>query len=64
MKPLGASSCKRFERGVELNDLSLPDLKSFSPLIDQDVFAALSLERTLATKSQAGGTSPDRVAES
>src|SRR6266849_6273922 len=51
------------ERRVELNEVSLEDLKSFSPLIDQDVFAALSLEQTLATKSQTGGTSPARVAE-
>ncbi len=49
------------ERKVELNDLSLGDLKSFSPLIEPDVFASLSLERTLATKSQTGGTSPERV---
>src|SRR6266404_5932489 len=60
---VGRIVVQAIERGVELNDLSLPDLKSFSPLIDQDVFAALSLERTLATKSQAGGTSPERVAE-
>jgi argininosuccinate lyase len=51
------------ERGVELNNLSLDDLKSFSSLIDTDVFESLSLDRTLATKSQTGGTSPDRVRE-
>ena len=51
------------ERGVELNDLSHDDLKSFSSLIDEDVFDSLSLERTLATKSQIGGTAPERVAE-
>jgi argininosuccinate lyase len=49
------------ERGIELNDLSLDDLKSFSPLIEGDVFESLSLERTLATKSQLGGTSPEQV---
>jgi argininosuccinate lyase len=51
------------ERKLELNDLSLDDLKPFSTLIEQDVFESLSLERTLATKSQAGGTAPERVAE-
>jgi argininosuccinate lyase len=50
-------------REVELNALSLDDLKAFSSLIEQDVFDSLSLEQTLATKSQTGGTSPDRVAE-
>jgi len=51
------------EREVELSDLSMTDLKSFSTLIEQDVFASLSLERTLATKSQIGGTAPARVSE-
>ena len=51
------------ERGVELNDLSLSDLQSASSLIDQDVFESLSLARTLATKSQVGGTAPERVAK-
>ena len=50
------------EQKSELNDLSLDDLRSFSPLIEQDVFECLSLERTLATKSQAGGTAQKRVA--
>ncbi len=51
------------EGGVELHELSLEDLRAFSSLIAEDVFAALSLEQTLATKSQTGGTSPARVAE-
>jgi len=51
------------EQQVELNDLSLDDLRSFSSLIEQSVFESLSLEQTLATKSQTGGTSPERVAE-
>jgi argininosuccinate lyase len=51
------------EQKAELNDLSLEVLRSFSTLIEQDVFDALSLEQTLATKAQIGGTAPDRVAE-
>lgn len=51
------------EEKLELNDLSLDDFRSFSPLIEPDVFEALSLERTLATKAQVGGTSPERVDE-
>jgi len=51
------------ERHLELNDLSLNDLKSFSALIEGDVFESLSLEQTLATKAQEGGTAPERVAE-
>jgi argininosuccinate lyase len=51
------------ERGVELGDLSLDELRSFSTEIESDVFAALTLETTLATKSTAGGSAPQRVAE-
>jgi argininosuccinate lyase len=51
------------ERGLELDELTLKEMRAFSPLIEEDVFAALSLEQTLKTKSQAGGTSPERVAE-
>lgn len=51
------------DRGVELNDLPLNDLRAFSVLIEQDVFVSLSLAETLATKAQTGGTAPERVAE-
>ena len=60
---VGRIVMQAIERDVELNDLSLDDLKPFSPLIGPDVFQALSLEKTLITKSQPGGTSPERVAE-
>jgi argininosuccinate lyase len=51
------------ERGVELEKLTLDELRSFSPLIAEDVYDALSLESTLASKSQIGGTSAERVGE-
>ena len=60
---VGRIVVRAIERGVELNDLALEEMKSFSTLIDQDVFESLLLERTLSTKSQKGGTAPDRVAE-
>lgn len=50
-------------KGLELNDVALEEMRAFSPLIEQDVYEALSLEQTLATKSRPGGTSPARVAE-
>ena len=49
------------ERGCELSDLSLDELRQFSPDIDESVFDSLSLANTLASKSQIGGTSPERV---
>jgi argininosuccinate lyase len=38
-------------------------MQSFSALIEEDVFQALSLEQTFAAKSQIGGTSPARVTD-
>jgi argininosuccinate lyase len=51
------------EKGCELQGITLEELQAFSPLIEEDVYLALSLEQTLATKSQTGGTSLERVAE-
>ncbi len=51
------------ERGVELQDLVLEEMRRGSSLIEDDVYEALSLDETLGTKSQRGGTSPARVAE-
>jgi len=50
-------------RGVELQDLSLDDLRSLSSLIEGDVSSALTLEKTLETKTQTGGTSPAQVSQ-
>ena len=51
------------ERNIEMQELALAEMQIFSPLIEADVYEALSLEKTLATKSQIGGTSPERVAK-
>jgi argininosuccinate lyase len=60
---VGQAVMQAIKRGVELEGLSLDELRSMSALIDADVFEALSLERTLQTKAQIGGTSPQRVLE-
>ncbi len=51
------------ERGTELEGLSLEEMQGYSPLIEADVYEALSLEKTLSSKRQLGGTAPERVAE-
>jgi argininosuccinate lyase len=51
------------ESGRELHELSLAELREFSPKIDKDVFKELALDQTLASKNAVGGTSPKRVAE-
>ncbi|HKQ52421.1 MAG TPA: argininosuccinate lyase [Pyrinomonadaceae bacterium] len=60
---VGRLVLRAIERGCELQDLALDELRSFSQAIEEDVYAALSLEQTLGTKAQTGGTSPERVAE-
>jgi argininosuccinate lyase len=49
--------------GRELNDLTLAEMQKFTAFIEKDVFDALSLEQTLSSKSQIGGTAPERVFE-
>lgn len=49
------------ERKVALSALSLQDFRSVSPVFDDDVFAALTVEASLAQRNIAGGTGPDAV---
>jgi argininosuccinate lyase len=60
---VGRIVVRAIERGVELQELSLDELRSTSALIDEDIREALSLEKTLESKRQTGGTSPARVSE-
>ncbi|MCM1512784.1 MAG: argininosuccinate lyase [Oxalobacter formigenes] len=49
------------ERRCDLSDLTLEEMRAFSPLIGEDVMAALTLEGSVAARSHAGGTAPDQV---
>jgi argininosuccinate lyase len=60
---VGRMVIQAIDRGIELEALSLTEMRSFSELIGEDVFGALTLESTLARKSQTGGTARERVAE-
>ena len=60
---VGRAVMHAIECDCELEDLPIEALTQFTPLIEPDVFEALSVNNTLASKSQAGGTSPVRVAE-
>lgn len=51
------------EQGKELSELSLDEMRSISVDIDADVFEALNLDQTIASKSAIGGTSRSRVSE-
>ncbi|HLR78128.1 MAG TPA: argininosuccinate lyase, partial [Burkholderiaceae bacterium] len=49
------------ERGCDLADLPLQDLKSFNALIDDDVYDVLTLEGSVAARNHIGGTAPEQV---
>ena len=48
---------------LQLSELSLDILQSFGEMIDEDVFAILSLEGSIQSREHFGGTAPKRVAE-
>jgi argininosuccinate lyase len=47
--------------GRDLAELSLEELRSFSPLVEADVYAHISLEASLAARQTYGGTAPVQV---
>jgi argininosuccinate lyase len=49
------------EKGVELGDLTLDELRQFGPEFAEDFFAAVSLEATLDCHDAIGGTARERV---
>jgi argininosuccinate lyase len=46
----------------ELGDMTLDELRGFSPLIGADVHAALTVDASLAARAVTGGTAPEAVA--
>jgi argininosuccinate lyase len=49
------------EKGVELDDLSLEELRQFGPEFDQDFYSAIGLDATLDCHDVIGGTARERV---
>ncbi|MEQ1543159.1 MAG: argininosuccinate lyase [Novosphingobium sp.] len=48
-------------RGVALDQLSMADLQAIDPRIDARIFAALSVEASVAARASYGGTAPEQV---
>jgi argininosuccinate lyase len=48
-------------KGCDLADLPLAELRAFSQLVGEDVFAVLTLEGSLAARNHVGGTAPEQV---
>ena len=51
------------DAGCDLADLSLEQLRAFSPLTGEDVFEVLTLEGSVAARDHVGGTAPRQVRE-
>jgi argininosuccinate lyase len=49
------------ERGARLEDLPVQELRQFSPLIEPDVSAAITVEASLRARAVTGGTAPEAV---
>jgi argininosuccinate lyase len=58
---VGRAVLQAIQRGIELNELSIAELRSFSELIQEDVYENLTLKSALGTKTQGGGTAPEAV---
>jgi argininosuccinate lyase len=61
---VGRVVLRAVEQGTRIEDLPLVELQKFSMRIEADVYEALSLEQTLNSKSQIGGTARAAVRES
>jgi argininosuccinate lyase len=49
------------DRGVDLADLGLDELRAFSPLVEADVAQAHTLEGSVQARNHPGGTAPAQV---
>jgi argininosuccinate lyase len=58
---VGRAVALGLQRQCDLSELSLDDLQGFSTCIEQDVFAVLTLEGSVAARNHLGGTAPNQV---
>ena len=49
------------DRGCDLAELNISELRAFSALIDEDVYVVLTLEGSVAARDHVGGTAPSQV---
>ncbi|WP_217518512.1 argininosuccinate lyase [Vibrio metschnikovii] len=59
---VGVAVVGAIEKGCALEALSLAELKVFSPVIEEDVYAILTIESCLEKRSALGGVAPSQVA--
>src|SRR6195952_1135622 len=49
------------DKNCDLTELTLDEMRVFSPLIEQDIFNVLTLEGSVAARDHIGGTAPNQV---
>jgi argininosuccinate lyase len=58
---VGRTVRRGIETGQDLSAMPIEALQAFSPAIDADVYAALTLEGSVAARNHVGGTAPEQV---
>ena len=58
---VGRAVRSAMDSGRELSEMTLDELRAFSPVIESDVFEVLTLEGSVAARNHPGGTAPARV---
>jgi argininosuccinate lyase len=58
---VGATVAFAVQKGCDIAELSLAELRQFSPLVDEDVFACITLDGSLAARDHIGATAPAQV---
>ena len=57
----GAAVALAEEKGCDLSDLALADLQAINSAITDNVYAVLTVEASVASRTSFGGTAPDQV---
>ena len=58
---VGRAVRSAMDSGRELSEMTLEELRAFSPVIESDVFEVLTLEGSVAARNHPGGTAPAQV---
>ncbi|MFP5357144.1 MAG: argininosuccinate lyase [Gammaproteobacteria bacterium] len=58
---VGATVAFAVQKGCDIAELSLAELRQFSPLVGEDVFACITLDGSLAARDHLGATAPKQV---
>lgn len=58
---VGIAVVVAIEKGVPLENLSVAEFKTFSDVIEEDVYPVLTLEATLSARKALGGVSPQQI---